>query len=411
LARTALAMTKVAVIQGNSVRRASILDCQDGANVGRIAFTRGNPSCAAARTAFTVVFRAPRPNSSLAPPVNDNASAADRENAFDLIRLLLAVLVVYSHAHLVGGFGEEGFTSLCKMQTNSGPLAVTAFFGISGFLVTRSYATRGNWLQFVRARLLRILPGLYFALAVTAFCLAPLIAHLNPAAGPWTGGAAFRYLWDNALVRNLEPRVGDVLHGLPFAESINGSLWTLFPELCCYGLILVLGLAGWYRSGRANVLLACACVLALHAAIVVGPANMIIAPTFLQLTGWSPHVAAFVSGSAIYCYRDSLEFGGRSWAVWLGVVLVLLNFGGWALLGPAALTVALIQMAYSFRVRLPFDLSYGTFLLHFPVLQLLAAGGLHQHGFVPYFSAALVATLALAALSWYVVERPFLRLK
>ncbi len=343
--------------------------------------------------------------------MNANASAADRENAFDLIRLSLAILVVYSHAHLVGGFGEEGFTSLCKMQTNSGPLAVTAFFGISGFLVTRSYATRGNWLQFIRARLLRILPGLYFALAVTAFVLAPLISHINPTGGGWELASAFRYLWANALVRNVEPLVGNVLHGLPFSESINGSLWTLFPELCCYGLILVLGLAGWFRSGRANVLLVCVSVLALHAAIVVGPANMIIAPTFLQLTGWSPHVAAFVAGSAIYCYRDSLEFGGRSWAVWLAVVLVLLNFGGWALLGPPALTMALIHTAYSFRIRLPFDLSYGTYLLHFPVLQVLAACGWHQHGFVPYFSAALIATLALAALSWHLIERPFLRLK
>ena len=340
-----------------------------------------------------------------------NAPAADRDNAFDLIRLLLAILVVYSHAHLVGGFGEEGFTSLCKMQTNSGPLAVTAFFGISGFLVTRSFATRHNGFQFIKARLLRILPGLYFALVVTAFCLAPLIAHLNPAGGRWDGAAAFRYVRDNAAVRNLEPRVGDVLHGLPFSESINGSLWTLFPELCCYCLILALGIAGWFRSGRANVLLFCVGVLVLHAAIVVGPANMIIAPTFLQLTGWSPHVAAFVAGSAIYCYRDSLEFGGRSWAVWLAVVLVLLNFGGWALLGPPALTVALIHTAYSCRIKLPFDLSYGTYLLHFPVLQVLAACGWHQHGFIPYFGAALIATLALAALSWYLVERPFLRLK
>jgi peptidoglycan/LPS O-acetylase OafA/YrhL len=343
--------------------------------------------------------------------VTDKAPSADRDNAFDLIRLLLAILVVYSHAHLVGGFGEEGFTRICKMQTNSGPLAVTGFFGISGFLVTRSYAMRENWLRFIKARALRILPGFYFALAVTAFCVAPLIAQFNPTGGAWEGASAFRYVWENAAVRIVNPSVGHVLHGLPFDASINGAFWTLFPEVCCYGLVLIVGVSGWLRTGRANLLLICIAVLVLHVAIAVGPPNYIIAPTFIQLTGWSPHISAFLVGSSMYCFRDKLEIGARSAPGWLAVALVLLNFGGWALLGPIALTFALIHTAYSFRIRLPFDLSYGTYLLHFPVLQMLAALGLHQHGFVPFYAAGLIVTFALAALSWYAIERPFLRLK
>lgn len=340
-----------------------------------------------------------------------NANTTDRDNAFDLIRLLLAVLVVYSHANLVGGFGAEGFTLLFNVQTTSGQLAVTGFFGISGFLVTRSFAMRDDWFQFAKARLLRILPGLYFALAITAFVLAPLIARSNPAGSPWDFASAFRYLWENAAVRNLEPRVGDILRGLPFDQSINGALWTLFPELCCYGVVLVFGVLAWIRSGRANVLLLCVCLLALHVAIVVGPKGFIVAPTFLQFSGWSPHVCAFMVGASIYCFADSLAIGGRSAVAWVAVTLVLLNFGGWALLGPVALTLALIHTAYSCRIRLPFDLSYGTYLLHFPVLQLLAAHGLHRHGFVPYYATALIVTFALASLSWYAIERPFLRLK
>jgi peptidoglycan/LPS O-acetylase OafA/YrhL len=297
------------------------------------------------------------------------------------------------------------------MQTNSGPVAVAAFFGISGFLVTQSFALRHNWLQFVKARLLRILPGFYFALIVTAFYLAPLTARFNKSGGPWGGASAFRYVWENASVRILEPSVGAVLRGLPFDGSINGALWTLFPELCCYALVLAFGVLGWIRFGRTNVLLICLAVLVLHASMVVGPANFIIAPTFLQLTGWSPFIAAFLVGSSIYLFRDRLEIGGKSALAWLAVTLVLMNFGGWALLGPVALTLALIHTAFSFRVRLPCDLSYGTYLLHFPVLQVLASLGWHRLGFVPYFAAALVITAALAALSWYIVERPFLKLK
>jgi peptidoglycan/LPS O-acetylase OafA/YrhL len=343
--------------------------------------------------------------------VNANASPAGRDNAFDLIRLLLAVTVVYGHAYLVGGFGDEGFAHFCKMQTTAGPFAVTGFFGISGFLVTRSFALRANAVGFVKARLLRILPGFYFALAFTAFCIAPLIAHHNPTAGPWQASSAFRYVWQNADVRVTDPGVGDVLRGLPSGEAINASLWTLFPELCCYGLVLVMGVFGLIRFSRANVLLLAAALLLLHAAIVIGSKDFIIAPTFLQLTGWSPYVVAFAVGSSSYCFREEIIGASGAWAAWLLVSLVLLYFGGWSLLGPVALTLGLIQAAHAFRVTLPVDLSYGTYLLHFPVLQLLAALQLNRHGFTAYFATALIVTGALATLSWFAVERPFLRLK
>jgi peptidoglycan/LPS O-acetylase OafA/YrhL len=343
--------------------------------------------------------------------VNANASPAGRDNAFDLIRLLLAVLVVYGHAYQVGGFGDDGFAHFVKMQLNAGPFAVTGFFGISGFLVTRSFALRGDAAGFIRARLLRILPGFYLALVFTAFCIAPLVARHNPAAGPWSASSAFRYVWQNAGVRIAQPNVGDVLQGQPITESINGSLWTLFPELCCYGLVLGMGILGLFRSGRTNVLLLATALLVLHVAMVVGPRDLIIAPTFLQLTGWSPYVLAFAVGSAAYCYREELIGPSRSWVAWLLVALVLLYFGGWSVLGPVALTLGLIQAAHAFRVTLPVDLSYGTYLLHFPVLQLMAALQLNRHGPIPYFAAALIVTGALATLSWFAVERPFLRLK
>ncbi|HZZ18061.1 MAG TPA: acyltransferase [Opitutaceae bacterium] len=343
--------------------------------------------------------------------MNANASPAGRDNAFDLIRLLLAVLVVYGHAYQVGGFGDDGFAHLFKMQTNAGPFAVTGFFGISGFLVTRSFALRADAVGFIRARLLRILPGFYLALVFTAFCIAPLVARHNPAAGPWDVSSALRYVWHDAGVRITEPNVGDVLRGLPVTESINGSLWTLFPELCCYGLVLALGALGLFRTGRVNVLLLAGALLMLHVAMVVVPRDFIIAPVFLQLSGWSPYVLAFTAGSAAYCYKDEVLASSRSWAMWLVATLVLLYFGGWSLLGPVALTLGLIQAAHAFRITLPVDLSYGTYLLHFPVLQLMAALQLNRHGVGPYFAAALIATGALAALSWFAVERPFLRLK
>ncbi|HEY1793196.1 MAG TPA: acyltransferase [Opitutaceae bacterium] len=336
---------------------------------------------------------------------------SQRNNAFDSIRLLLAILVVYSHAHLLGGFGEEGLSRFCKGQTFAGDLAVIGFFGISGFLVTASFAIRNDWLQFVKARLLRIIPGFYFALVVTAFGIAPLIARLNIHGGPWVLSSAWHFVLSNALVNLSRWNVGEVLRGLPYPGSINGSLWSLFPEICCYGGVLFIGVIGWIRNSRGNGLVLCAAILILNAAIILSEKAQAIAPTLLTLTGWAPFIAAFLVGSSLYCFRDRLDIGRRSSLGWLAVAILLLKFGGWALLGPIVLPFVLINLAYSFRLSLPFDLSYGTYVLHFPVLQLLAAIGLNRYGFTTYFSLALIIVFPLSLLSWFAIEKPFLGLK
>ena len=54
-----------------------------------------------------------------------------RSNSLNLIRLLLAVIVVVSHGMTLGGYGSE---LILGHTTTFGSLAVFCFFGISGYL-------------------------------------------------------------------------------------------------------------------------------------------------------------------------------------------------------------------------------------------------------------------------------------
>jgi peptidoglycan/LPS O-acetylase OafA/YrhL len=114
-------------------------------------------------------------------------SSPPRQNAFDLVRLLLALMVVYSHGILLGGFGTEGFAQFTKGQTIAGTVGVLGFFGISGFLVAQS-AQRLAWREFLLARVLRIYPAFLVVLVGTAFVVAPLIAMST--GEPWSASAA-----------------------------------------------------------------------------------------------------------------------------------------------------------------------------------------------------------------------------
>jgi len=331
---------------------------------------------------------------------------------FDVIRLGLAVAVVYSHGTLVGGFGQEHFSQWVRGQTIAGSLAVLGFFGVSGFLVTRSFCLREEPGNFVRARLLRILPGFYFALLLTAFVLAPLIAWTNPAAGEWTFDAAAQFVMRNAFLAIREWNVGGVLHGLPYEGSLNGSLWSLFPESLCYGLVLVFGVLGFLKGKRTNLYLFTALLAVMHVALVVAPERAEgLAPTLLRLTGWTPYFLAFLVGACVFAAREHFDLGWRGAVFWFLVGGTLLKFGGWKLVGPIVLPLFVLHFAYCGGIRLRGDISYGMYVLHFPVFQLLAAMQANKLGYIGFLSLGLGITVALATVSWVVIERPFLRMK
>jgi peptidoglycan/LPS O-acetylase OafA/YrhL len=83
--------------------------------------------------------------------------------------------------------------------------------------------------------------------------------------------------------------------------------------------------------------------------------------------------------------------------------------------------VAAVPLAYAIIVsgalvkneylKLRTDLSYGVYIYAFPVQQLLILGGLGRMNAILFAALATLATLPLAALSWFLIEKPALSLK
>jgi peptidoglycan/LPS O-acetylase OafA/YrhL len=335
------------------------------------------------------------------------------ENAFDLLRLLLAVLVVYTHGRLIGGFHEDWISSAIKHQTNPGSAAVLGFFGISGFLISQSYCSAPRWLTFLKRRALRILPAFYLALLFSAFVAAPLLSHINlPGQGAWHFGSAARFVERNAFVRINAWTVGNETQGLPYDGSIDGALWSLFPEVCCYLMVLGLGIAGFLAPRRYAVPGIAAVLFLTNFGLCLSPSAPVpLLPSFFVLTSNTPYFLAFAVGASIHAFRESMELG-RNGAIVAGLIcVVMLKFGGWNIFGPVILPLFVLHLAYSFRIRLSADLSYGIYVLHFPCEQLLAAWKFQSHGFVFFFLCSVLVTTACAAVSWVLVEHPALRLK
>jgi peptidoglycan/LPS O-acetylase OafA/YrhL len=311
-----------------------------------------------------------------------------RQNNFDIIRLLLATVVVLFHVGYVSGV--HVFAPLPRYF--SGHLAVEGFFAISGFLIFASYERSSSLHDYFVKRAARILPGYWLA---TALCLVIAFSYGSFHVGP--------FLLANLTFANfLAGSIPGVFASNP-ADGMNGALWTIKIEVMFY--ILVPAIVWLCRRLNRDAVLWTLFVLSILYRVAMADHN-----TFaLQLPG---QLSFFIIGALIHYHLRFFEANGK----WLTLVAALLYIGhlatGWFALRPAGVATLTLSASLLFpTVKGPTrwgDFSYGIYVLHWPIIQLFVAAGLYQAR--PWVALALtLLTVALgAALSWFFIEKPSL---
>ena len=354
----------------------------------------------------------------------DSYQSSRRQNAFGLMRLLLCSLVIVSHAFPLGGFGADPTGWWTHSQVNIGFLALLGFFTLSGYLITDSMR-RGSVLTFLWHRGLRILPGFWAVLVFGAVVVGPVawIVERGSIAGYWSlaDGGPVTYLLNNFSTYIRQFGIHDVFLDTPYGQmvnrsAINGSIWSLYFEIRLYLAVAVLGGLGLLK--RARWLAPLGAVAAFAASLLVDRVpGLVLVIHGLFAPGWGPRLAAiFLLGVTARLYSDYLVLDGRLAAIAAIVVVATLAFGGFFLVGFAChayLTLWLCLRAphWTWRVASKHDFSYGVFLYAFPVQLTLTVLGAPRLGFLPYLALSFIVTVPLAVASWFLVERPALRLK
>jgi peptidoglycan/LPS O-acetylase OafA/YrhL len=341
------------------------------------------------------------------PSAGEHLAVLDGLRGFALL-LVLASHLGLSGAHLVPGLDFSG----------SGKTGVWLFFALSSFLLMQqllSLDAAGRldvraWRRYAARRVLRIYP-LYVVFVLTCW-LAPFPVY------PAIADAA-------QVGRHLATLEGD------------GHLWSVAVEVHFYLLLPVLVLA-WRYVLRRNVL---AGLLAVAAVIA---ARHLADPPF-DRDGLLTYLAIFMAGSGAALLHHHLR--GKDWwrapgtrhalaavACAVAVLLVVLTPGIWNLLTgsaypldhwhraftPFALMSALLVLAAAnaapwaravfgvLPLRVAGVVSFGAYLWHATLLASV--------GHAPWFAGTLqawvfvVATLLVSAVSYLVLEQPFLRI-
>lgn len=334
-----------------------------------------------------------------------------RSNSIGFLRLLFAGIVVWSHAYFIGGFGRDPVERLTGNNVGLGYLAVGGFFVLSGFLITRSFEKLENGRRFLWHRSLRILPGYWACLIITAFGFAGLLYwhQHHEMAGFLSTQAPWAYVINNVALLNRQPTIGSVLNGSPY-PVLNGPLWTLAYEFACYLGVAVFGVLGIFRRKPSYVITAGIFFLAIFAILYWRFAN----PWTMERIDVFGLVAYFAIGSTAYIYRDRIPIRLDLALLCLALVALFLTTRLYALVVPVTLAYLTLFAADRLPMRSfdrNLDLSYGVYIYAFPIQQILALLGANRFGFPAYVLLTATITGAFATGSWFGIERRALALK
>lgn len=336
------------------------------------------------------------------------ASVYRREaNNFDCLRFILASLVIWSHCFPLSGRGMDWFYA-ASGQIDGGSLAVDGFFILSGFLVTQSWLSCPSIPIFARKRFLRIGPALLAALAFGALVIGPLNSTL-----PVRAYFESRQPWDHFLgvMLNRYLFLSSVFSTNPVPYLVNSPLWSLRYEIACYAAVALLGL-NRSRSWSASIVVVfvTSWLSFLAYRLVSTDAMASILETLARLS------ACFSAGMLFYVFRSQvpyrLELAGIACLVCVGTFLL----GGFRSAFPIAGGYLLLYVAFSSALPLSRfgrygDFSYGLYVFAYPIQQTVVRVLGSGVSVAMLFGISFVATLALAIVSWHLIEAPALSLK
>ena len=360
---------------------------------------------------------------------------ASHDNNFNLIRLLAAYEVVYSHTttwlkapHIkeIPFIGKFLFTTIYALP------GVPIFFVISGFLVTQSFMNgSGGLAGYFRRRALRIFPALWTHYVVIFIMLAiagvwSVDQLLTIRMWKWIAGAFFigSDWWGNIVSNAQLFEWNDVYGRYP-----SGVLWTINVEIGFYLLAPVVFASVWRRWKIQWLVMLVFAVASLLFAIKV--TEMVNAKVGGNIMGFMRNQPAayfwvFLIGAAAAVYWEKIRFLFEKRFIFWAVAYAALTYidiaffrvGVIALSSLKILTVprmillagAVISFAYSLpAIGKPFrkfDLSYATYLYHMPMIWTLIGLGF-AGGALSWFVVPPIVAI-IAALSWFLIEKPAL---
>jgi peptidoglycan/LPS O-acetylase OafA/YrhL len=330
-------------------------------------------------------------------------------NNFDLIRLFAAFQVMLFHCAYHFDLAVPFPVSLLASFPG-----VPIFFVTSGFLIAASYDRSKSLLGFCKNRFLRMFPALWACIVLTSIVLLASGYQLVSIAGlTWFVSQMVGLIYTPGFLKEFG------------FGSYNGSLWTIPLELQFYTTVPFLHhLFGHRRNGRVILVLLLVAFLALGLGVriafpsVLGYSSNESLPAKLVRYSFLPNYFLFLTGMIAYKFRlETHHMVAKRALPWIIAVIgfgYISDLSAWsAMLGSMLIGGCALACAYTplpcRNILRGNDLSYGIYIYHGLLINLALSMNLHRQ----WTSVVLVmvGAVAMAFVSWRLIERPSLALK
>ncbi len=327
----------------------------------------------------------------------------NRENNLNLIRLIAAILVIFSHAFALNGKHDI----LYLQQWSFGTLAVSVFFFVSGILITNSFVNSKNVFEYVFARFIRIIPAYIIVILISIFILGTLFTNLE-LKDYLTKYETYQYL-KNLFFFPLYWELPGVFQSNQYYKAINGSLWTLPLEVLCYAYVLSIGFFSLLRNK----------ILSFSVFILVYFLYLSSDITFNYFGYPSDQILSvflyFSLGVVVYNIKEYLVLDKKIAMLSILILLVSLKFGFFKEIFIFFGSYLVLYIGYQNPFKytsfiLKNDLSYGIYIYAFPIQQAFinVYGNMNP---LTNFIYSLFITIIFAFISWKLIEKKSLKLK
>ncbi len=335
---------------------------------------------------------------------NETIGLVKQNNAFDFLRFFLAVAVLLSHFSVLTGSNTQFWTSF-------GNYRVKGFFVISGFLILFSFLRSDNITTYAKKRLRRIFPA--YIVAVMLCAILCMFVSIYDFEDYYLSSDFCKYLVANLSTLNfLHPTLPGVFISNPI-QAVNGSLWTIKVELALYISVpfICYFMSKWNKK---IVLLSVYIISVVSYQIFTLFGNKFGGDIyFLLRKQFVGQMSYFYSAGAILIFfRHFYKY--RLWILPFSLIICLLkDISYFYFLEPIAFSSLIIGSVYSLRFLNGFkklgNISYGIFLVHFPIVQLLVYFRVHEYNYWGALLLCFVCSIFLAILSWNYIEKPFIQ--
>ena len=335
-----------------------------------------------------------------------------KNNNFDFLRFLFALLVVVSHSYPLSGDNERSqwIYKITNGQIVLAQIGLSGFFIISGYFIFQSLERSKDLLDYFKKRFLRLFPALAVVL-ILSIILVPFVYEGEVSF--FKNTAVYTYVPYNLSLYGFQSSIKGVFDTNAY-HAINGSLWTIRYE---FSLYIAVALLFFIRTQKQLVTFMLLVGFTIFMLLYTFCLNRFGDSSLFGLQGI--HVlnlgTFFISGS-LFASLQFEKIKHKSIILGISVLILVLSlyFNFYDSVKHLVFPIVVLLIGF---IPLPFictfgkfgDMSYGIYIYSFPIQQtLMYYYKMNTYSLLIY---SVLLSICFGYVSWHLIEKRALKYK